>query len=180
MEVIREWDSQAVQLMEQFLVESIARSHQNTSELALVGIANGGLNLCSRLTRALTNRGLTLLPSGTIDITFHRDDVGQRPVFKIASPTDLPFAIDGATIILIDDVLSTGRTVRAALSEIFDQGRPALVELAVLFDRQTWRLPIRADHVAASTPTETDDLVKVFLHPEPSPQDNIIISRPIR
>ena len=123
----------------------IARRHLKTDRLLLLGIANGGIVLAQRLVGLLRKSGLT--PGlGTIDISFHRDDIGRNPIPKEFSPTVIPHDVNGAHVILVDDVLHSGRTVKAALDELFDHGRPAGVELAVLVDRGGRRLPIAPDY----------------------------------
>ena len=109
--------------------------------LLLLGIANGGITLASRLAALLPGTR-----TGVVDISFHRDDIGRHPIPKEFAPTHIPADVNNATIILIDDVIQSGRTINAALNEIFDHGRPARVELAVLIDRGSRRLPIAPDY----------------------------------
>jgi pyrimidine operon attenuation protein/uracil phosphoribosyltransferase len=110
---------------------------------------------------------------GVVDIAFHRDDIGQRPIPLTSASTDLPFAIDEATIILADDVYFSGRTARAALNEIFDQGRPAQIELAVLCERSGRRLPIVPDHVGFVLETTPEQRVEVKLDFDHPVQDTV-------
>lgn len=127
------------------VASAIASRHGSTDRLLLLGIANGGIVLTQRLAERLKKTGLK--PGlGTIDISFHRDDIGRNPIPKEFSPTIIPHDVNGATVILVDDVLYSGRTVKAALDELFDHGRPTAVELAVLVDRGGRRLPISADY----------------------------------
>ncbi len=128
------------------LIASLVGKHRSTPGLCVAGVANGGINFGRLLSEELTLRLGREVPYGTIDILFHRDDLATRPVPKITIPTDLPFPVDDAHILLADDVLHSGRTVRAALNEIFDQGRPAAVELVVVFDRMRPALPVLASH----------------------------------
>jgi pyrimidine operon attenuation protein / uracil phosphoribosyltransferase len=129
--------------------------------LALVGIHRRGAHLAKRL-HALTGELLdTEVPFGTVDIAFYRDDLGSRPAAPIVHSTELQFAVDGRTIVIVDDVLYTGRTVRAAIDVIFDFGRPAKVQLATLVDRGHRELPIRPDYVGKNIPTSTDQRVNV-------------------
>ena len=123
------------------LADAIAARHPKGSRLLLLGIANGGIELARRLAAKLGAR------AGTLDISFHRDDIGRHPIPKEFAPTQIPGDVHGATIILVDDVLFSGRTIKAALDELFDHGRPAKVELAVLVDRGSRRLPLSADYV---------------------------------
>jgi pyrimidine operon attenuation protein/uracil phosphoribosyltransferase len=129
--------------------------------LALVGIHRRGAYLAKRL-HALTGELLdSQVPLGTVDIAFYRDDLGFRPAAPVVHSTELEFAIDGRTIVIVDDVLYTGRTVRAAIDVIFDFGRPAKVQLATLVDRGHRELPIRPDYVGKNLPTSFAERVNV-------------------
>jgi pyrimidine operon attenuation protein/uracil phosphoribosyltransferase len=129
--------------------------------IALVGIHRRGAVLAQRL-HALTSELLdTAVPLGFVDISFYRDDLAIRPSAPIVHATQLDFAIEGRTIVVVDDVLYTGRTVRAAIDEVFDYGRPARVQLAVLVDRGHRELPIRPDYVGKNLPTSQDQRVNV-------------------
>jgi pyrimidine operon attenuation protein/uracil phosphoribosyltransferase len=131
-------------------------------EIALVGIHRRGAALAQRL-HALASELLdTGVPLGFVDISFYRDDLAIRPASApIVHATQLDFSIDGRTIVIVDDVLYTGRTVRAAIDEVFDYGRPARVQLAVLVDRGHRELPIRPDYVGKNIPTSQDQRVNV-------------------
>ncbi|MBV9466478.1 MAG: bifunctional pyr operon transcriptional regulator/uracil phosphoribosyltransferase PyrR, partial [Solirubrobacterales bacterium] len=121
--------------------------------LALVGIHRRGAHLARRI-HVLTSELLdTDVPLGYVDISFYRDDLAIRPSAPVVHATQLEFPIDGRTIVIVDDVLYTGRTVRAAIDEIFDYGRPARVQLAALVDRGHRELPIRPDYVGKNLPT---------------------------
>jgi len=144
--------------------------------LVLVGIQRRGVPLARRIAEAIReNEGADLLV-GALDITFYRDDlslVAQQPIVK---GTDLPFAIDGRTVVLVDDVLYTGRTIRAAMDALVDFGRPQAIRLAVLVDRGHRELPIRADHVGKNVPTSREELVRVHLE-EVDGEDGVDIER---
>ena len=139
------------------------------ADSALVGIHTGGVWLAERLHKAL---GLTQ-PLGSIDVSYYRDDFATRAKLGSARRSDIPFGVEGAHVIIIDDVLYTGRTTRAALNELFDYGRPARVELAVLVDRGGRELPIAAQYCACTLPSplppsqilqlETDDTGQLML-----------------
>jgi pyrimidine operon attenuation protein/uracil phosphoribosyltransferase len=130
--------------------------------VALVGIHRRGAILGSRL-HALTSELLdTEIPLGTVDISFYRDDLSIRPGAPVVHSTQLEFPVDGRTIVIVDDVLYTGRTVRAAIDEIFDYGRPAKIQLAALVDRGHRELPIRPDFVGKNIPTSRDQ--RVYVH----------------
>jgi pyrimidine operon attenuation protein/uracil phosphoribosyltransferase len=129
--------------------------------IALVGIHRRGAVLAQRL-HALAGELLdTTVPLGFVDISFYRDDLAIRPSAPIVHATQLDFPVDGRTIVIVDDVLYTGRTVRAAVDEVFDYGRPARVQLAVLVDRGHRELPIRPDYVGKNLPTSTKQRVNV-------------------
>jgi len=139
----------------------IVEKQAGTSGLVLVGIQRRGVPLARRLASAIADHEGPTLPVGALDITFYRDDLsklGQSPLLK---GTDLPFEIEGATVVLVDDVLYTGRTVRAAMDALREFGRPRAVRLAVLVDRGHRELPIRADHVGKNVPTSREEIVKV-------------------
>lgn len=146
------------------LAETIAHRHGRAARLLLLGIANGGIELTKRLSLRLQQRGLTL-DQGIIDISFHRDDIGSHPIPKEFSPTLIPHEVNGATVILVDDVLHSGRTVKAALDELFDHGRPASVELAVLVDRGGRKLPIAATYTGITLTPGEREKVTVTLSP---------------
>jgi pyrimidine operon attenuation protein / uracil phosphoribosyltransferase len=129
--------------------------------IALVGIHRRGAVLAQRL-HALTSELLSQsVPLGFVDIAFYRDDLAMRPSAPVVHATQLDFPVDGRTIVIVDDVLYTGRTVRSAIDEIFDYGRPARVQLATLVDRGHRELPIRPDYVGKNIPTSQDQRVNV-------------------
>jgi pyrimidine operon attenuation protein / uracil phosphoribosyltransferase len=149
--------------------EIVEREGEQLADAALVGIYTRGVVLAQRLRRLIAEISGVELPVGALDITFYRDDVGLRggetpahsqPVVK-ASKLDFP--LDGRTVIVVDDVLYTGRTVRAAIEALFDYGRPARVRLAVLCDRGHRELPFRADFVGKNLPTSRSERVAVRL-----------------
>jgi pyrimidine operon attenuation protein / uracil phosphoribosyltransferase len=132
--------------------------------IALVGIHRRGAILAQRL-QALTSELLEpAVPLGYVDIAFYRDDLATRPTAPIVHATQLDFSVDGRTIVIVDDVLYTGRTVRAAIDEVFDFGRPARVQLAVLVDRGHRELPIRPDYVGKNMPTSQQQRVNVRVY----------------
>jgi pyrimidine operon attenuation protein/uracil phosphoribosyltransferase len=139
----------------------IVEKQAGTSGLVLVGIQRRGVPLARRLAGAIAEHEGARIDVGALDITFQRDDLsmlGQAPLVK---GTDLPFPIEGATVVLVDDVLYTGRTVRAAMDALREFGRPRAVRLAVLVDRGHRELPIRADHVGKNVPTSREEVVRV-------------------
>jgi pyrimidine operon attenuation protein/uracil phosphoribosyltransferase len=156
------------------LASAISARHSSAEKLLLLGIANGGVELARRLSARIS--ALKARPSalaGTLDISFHRDDISGNPIPKEFAPTHIPANVDGATVILVDDVLFSGRTAKAALDELFDHGRPAKVELAVLADRGGRRLPVAADYTGLTLAVRDDEKVVVHLDPANPAHDAI-------
>jgi len=154
----------------------IVEKHGGTDDLALVGIERRGVPLAHRLAEVIEANEGVRLPVGSLDITFYRDDltlVDRQPRLK---STTLPFDPAATTIVIVDDVLYTGRTIRAAMDALVDQGRPAAVRLAVLVDRGHRELPIRADHVGKNVPTSRDEVVHVRIA-EVDEVDEVVIER---
>ncbi len=146
-------------------------------DLAIVGIRRGGVHLAERL-RAEIGAALGKEPPlGTLDIALYRDDLAQRGAAPVMGPTDIQFSIQGRTIVLVDDVLYSGRTVRAALDEIVDFGRPKRVWLAVLVDRGGRELPIAADFVGARVEVAEGEDVVVRLREAGAPEDAVVVMR---
>ena len=131
------------------------------ADLALVGIHRRGAVLAARLQPLVAELAEAPVPLGDVDISFYRDDVATRADAPIVTATHLDFPIDGMTVVIVDDVLYTGRTARAAIEALFDYGRPGRVQLAVLADRGHRELPIRPDYVGKNLPTARDERVNV-------------------
>jgi pyrimidine operon attenuation protein / uracil phosphoribosyltransferase len=131
--------------------------------LALVGIHRRGAHLAARLRELVGELTGADVELGDLDISFYRDDLGSRPAAPVVHATHLEFPIDGLTVVIVDDVLFTGRTVRAAIEALFDYGRPARVQLAVLADRGHRELPIRPDYVGKNLPTARGERVNVHV-----------------
>jgi pyrimidine operon attenuation protein/uracil phosphoribosyltransferase len=156
----------------------IVEKQAGTQALALVGIQRRGVPLARRIADAIADHEGVRVPVGALDITFYRDDlslIAQQPVVK---GTDLPFDLNGVTIVLVDDVLYTGRTVRSAMDALIDFGRPRAIRLAVLIDRGHRELPIRADHVGKNVPTSNEEIVHVHVA-EFDGSDEVTIARRI-
>jgi len=149
------------------LATAISTRYAGQKRPMLLGIANGGLELACRLARRLDAK------AGTVDISFHRDDIARHPIPKEFAPSHIPADVQGATIILVDDVLFSGRTVKAALDELFDHGRPAKVELAVLIDRGGRLLPVTADYVGLVVQAGAEEKIVVALDVTDSARDVI-------
>jgi pyrimidine operon attenuation protein/uracil phosphoribosyltransferase len=155
----------------------IVEKHGGTERLALVGIQRRGVPLAERIAQAIAASTGTQVPVGTLDITFYRDDLSKVDRGPQLKGQDLPFDPVETTIVIVDDVLYTGRTVRAAMDALVDQGRPAAVRLAVLVDRGHRELPIRADHVGKNVPTSRDEVVHVRLRDVDGDEDEVVIER---
>ncbi len=154
----------------------IVERQAGTEGLVLVGIQRRGVPLAERIAVAIADHEGVGLPVGALDITFYRDDlslIAQQPIVK---GTAIPVDLNGKTVVLVDDVLFTGRTIRAAMDALVDFGRPQAIRLAVLVDRGHRELPIRADHVGKNVPTSRDELVKVHLT-ETDGEDAVRIER---
>ena len=130
-------------------------------QIAIVGIHRRGAYLAERLQVLIGELLECPVPLGSVDISFYRDDLGFRPSAPVVHATQLEFPVEGRTIVIVDDVLYTGRTARAAIDEIFDFGRPARVQLAALVDRGHRELPIRPDYIGKNIPTSQDQRVNV-------------------
>jgi pyrimidine operon attenuation protein / uracil phosphoribosyltransferase len=162
-------DADAIERTLARIAHEIVERNTNLDHVALVGIHTRGVPLAQRLRRLIgqfTDRDIAL---GTLDITFHRDDLyvrgGEAPRHPqpVVHATKLDFPLEGKTCVLVDDVLYTGRTVRAAIDALFEYGRPARVQLAVLVDRGHRELPIRPDYVGKNLPTASDEHIQVQL-----------------
>jgi pyrimidine operon attenuation protein / uracil phosphoribosyltransferase len=133
----------------------IVEHHRSVDTVVLVGLQRGGVWVADAIAEVLDP-----VPVGALDVAMYRDDIGLRPVTPHA-PTRIPVALDGRDVVLVDDVLYTGRTIRAALDALADHGRPRTVQLAVIVDRGHRELPIRPDYVGKNLPTNRDELVDV-------------------
>lgn len=156
----------------------IVEKNRDLSKLAIVGIKTAGEILAERIHTKIEEIEGRPIQYGTIDITLYRDDLSQSSVQPVVKGSNLPFAIDGSRIVLVDDILYSGRTVRAALDCITDFGRPACVELAVLVDRGHRELPIRADYVGKNLPTRRDDVIRVKLEEQGFLYDGVYLVEP--
>lgn len=166
----RRIDQAEVQAAIDRLVQGISERHAPADPVLLLGIANGGVELARRLGQRLPHCRV-----GTLDISFHRDDIGRNPIPKEFAPTEIPGDVNGSTVILVDDVLFSGRTVKAALDELFDHGRPSRVELAILVDRGGRRLPFAADYCGIKIETTAREKVVVNLHRDDANADEVLV-----
>jgi pyrimidine operon attenuation protein/uracil phosphoribosyltransferase len=162
-------DADAIQRTLSRIAHEIIERNETLEDVALVGIHTRGVPLAHRLRRLIEERSEVEVDVGAVDITFYRDDVhirgGEAPLHAqpVVRATQLDFALEGRTVILVDDVLYTGRTIRAAIEALFDYGRPARVQLATLADRGHRELPIRPDYVGKNLPTARGERVQVEL-----------------
>ena len=146
------------------IAHEIVEKNHGIADVALVGVLLRGVPLAERLARLLLQIEGTAVPVGRLDNGLYRDDFGANPAKRPAiAPSSIPFNVDGKHIVLVDDVLFTGRTVRAAISAVLDLGRPASVQLAVLLDRGHRELPIRPDFVGKNLPTARNEHVQLYL-----------------
>ena len=153
-------DAEALDRALRRMAHEIIERNDGTVDLVLVGLQTGGVFLAERLAALLAGIDGADVPCGSLDVAMHRDDIGLRPVL-VQAPTTIPGELTGRTVVLVDDVLYTGRTVRAALDAVCDFGRPRAVQLAVMVDRGHRELPIRADYVGKNLPTRRDEMVDV-------------------
>ena len=145
------------------LGHEIVERHGGTDDLVLIGIQRRGVVLAHRLADAIAAAERVRVPIGALDISLYRDDLSELAKYPIVRPTELPFDITDRTVVLVDDVLFTGRTVRAAMDALIDFGRPRAIRLVVLVDRGHRELPIRADHVGRNIPTARGERVNVHV-----------------
>jgi pyrimidine operon attenuation protein / uracil phosphoribosyltransferase len=158
------------------LATAILERHGSSHTLLILGIANGGIEVARRLAARLSALAPNLTAKvGTVDISFHRDDISRNPIPKEFAATHIPADVNGAKIILVDDVLYSGRTIKAALDELFDHGRPTKVELAILVDRGGRRLPVSADYCGLVVTATEAEKVSVSLDAEHPERDEIRI-----
>lgn len=143
------------------IAHEIVERNRGTDELVLIGIRKRGVPISERIRRLIEEIEGVALPLGILDITLYRDDLTTLAYQPIVHQTEVPFSIEGKNIVLIDDVLYTGRTVRAALDALMDLGRPGQIQLAVLVDRGHRELPIRADYVGKNVPTARREVISV-------------------
>ncbi len=153
--------------------EVIEKNHGITN-VALVGIRTGGVYLAKRLAQKLQEIEGTAVPVGELDITLYRDDLNARKEHPVLRKTDIPFDITRRKVILMDDVLFTGRTIRAAMDGLIDLGRPGEIQLAVLVDRGHRQLPIKATYVGKNLPTALEESVEVYLEEAGTP-DRVVL-----
>jgi pyrimidine operon attenuation protein/uracil phosphoribosyltransferase len=166
-------DAGAIQRALTRIAHEIAERNENGAAVVLAGIPEGGVPLAQRLGAILSEIWKHPVPTGSLDVSMHRDDLDQRAAPKI-HPTVMPFDVNGKTVVLVDDVLFSGRTTRAAMDALNDFGRPEKIQLAVLIDRGHRDLPIKADFVGKNVPTAANEKVHVRLDGK---NDEVILER---
>ena len=154
-------DAQAIQRAMKRIAHEIIERNKGVEDVILIGIRSRGVPLSERIADEIKKIEGVEVPVGVLDITLYRDDLSQLGYQAIVQGTDIPFDISGKTIVLVDDVLFTGRTVRAALDALIDMGRPKMIQLAVLVDRGHRELPIRADYIGKNVPTSSRETIVV-------------------
>lgn len=145
------------------IAHEIIERHKTTEQLILVGMRTRGVPLAQRLATDIESREGLKIPVGALDISLYRDDLSSRNTLPPTQQTDIPVNIDGKSVVLVDDVLYTGRSIRAAMDALIDLGRPRLIQLAVLVDRGHRELPIRADYVGKNIPSSRNEEIQVRL-----------------
>ena len=145
------------------VAHEILEKNKGAGDIVLVGIQRGGVHIAGRLATRIREIERVEVPVGSLDITMYRDDLSTRKSQPVPQATDITFDIQNRTMVLVDDVLFTGRTIRAALNSVMDYGRPQRIQLAVLVDRGHRELPIRADYVGKNLPTSAKENVEVML-----------------
>jgi len=156
------------------VAHEVIERNRGLENLTLVGIRTGGVHLAHRLAGRLKEIDGSIVPVGALDITLYRDDLYKKREQPTVRKTEINFDITNKKVILVDDVLFTGRTIRAAMDQLIDFGRPREIQLAVLIDRGHRELPIRANYVGKSLPTAAEEKVKVFMREEGS-EDRVVI-----
>ena len=169
-------DATAIQRALTRIAHEIAERNERGAEVALIGIPVGGDHLAARLAKILAGIWNHAVPVGILDTTMHRDDLDQR-IAPTVHPTDIPFDVTGKTIVLVDDVLFSGRTTRAAMDALNDFGRPKKIQLAVLIDRGHRDLPIKADFIGKNVPTSLDEKISLLLTEAGAEADQVILKK---
>lgn len=162
------------------IAHEILEKNKSTELLCLIGIRNRGVYLAQRLAERIKNIEGTGVLTGDLDITLYRDDLALVSGQPLVRKTEIDFDINGMNLVLVDDVLYTGRTIRAALDALIDFGRPKSIQLAVLVDRGHRELPIRADYAGKNIPTSKDESVEVRLEETDGVDEVVIIAKEIK
>jgi pyrimidine operon attenuation protein/uracil phosphoribosyltransferase len=172
-------DSAEIRRVVTRIAHEILERNKGAGRVVLIGIAARGDDLARRLAREISRIEGIEVPVGALDITFYRDDIGMRAEAPEVHETRIDFDISDSTVVLVDDVLFTGRTIRAAMDALVDFGRPDAIQLAVLVDRGHRELPIRADYVGKNVPTRKDEDVQVRIA-EVDGEDSVVVGEGVR
>lgn len=167
-------DSQGINRALVRISHEIVEKNKGVEDIVLVGIRSRGVPLAERIGEAIADIEGQKPPVGILDITLYRDDLSKLSYQPVVRPTTMPVDLDRKTVVLVDDVLYTGRTIRAALDAIMDMGRPHAIQLAVLVDRGHRELPIRADYVGKNVPTSSKEIISVLIK-EIDHEDRVLI-----
>ncbi len=170
-------DKEAIERAIVRMAHEILEKNRLIKDLCLIGIRNRGVHIARRLAERIEAIEKSTIPVGILDITLYRDDLTLASTQPIVHKTEIDFDITAKVLILVDDVLYTGRTIRAALDALIDLGRPKLIQLAVLIDRGHRELPVRADYVGKNIPTSKDDMVEVKLEESDGRDEAVIAER---
>lgn len=157
------------------IAHEILERNKGVTDLCLIGIRNRGVHLAKRLKECIKHIDKEDVPVGILDITLYRDDLTLISSQPVVHKTEIDFDINDKNVVLVDDVLHTGRTIRAALDALIDLGRPKSIQLAVLIDRGHRELPIRADYVGKNIPTAQNEIIEVRLNESDNQQDEVVI-----
>lgn len=173
-EKARIMDQQGIKRALTRIAHEIIERNKGTENLVLIGIRRRGVPLAARLARRIKEIEGSLVPVGILDITLYRDDLSTLGHQPVVHQTEVTFSVEGKKVVLVDDVLYTGRTIRAALDAVMDLGRPGVIQLAALVDRGHRELPIRADYVGKNVPTSKKEIIAVQLQ-ETDGEDSVLI-----
>ncbi len=161
-------DSKDIEKIIARITHEIIEKNRNVRDICLVGIQRGGVLLAKRIASKIESVDKSIVDVGSLDIALYRDDIHIKAEQPIVRSTDIQFSINDRSVLLVDDVLFTGRSIRAAMDALIDCGRPSSIQLVVLIDRGHRELPIRADYVGKNIPTSLDDRVEVYIDKEES------------
>jgi pyrimidine operon attenuation protein/uracil phosphoribosyltransferase len=170
-------DADAIRRALQRIAHEIVEANPQLNSVILAGIPSRGIEIARRIGEFISSIAKTQIETGVIDVAMHRDDVGKRAQLPVVRASKLPAPLESRTVIIVDDVLFTGRTVRAAMDAINSFGRPAKIQLAVLIDRGHRELPIRADYVGKNLPTAATEKIRVRLEQTDGEPDAVWLER---
>ena len=176
-DTVRIFDAEMMRRALRRIAHEIVERNRNLAALLLVGIPNRGVELAQRIAADIEAIEKVPVATGVIDVSMHRDDVGKRASLPVVRASKLPLPLEGKTIVIVDDVLFTGRTCRAAMDAISSFGRPACIQLAALIDRGHRELPIRPDYVGKNLPTAQSERVKVRLEKTDTEPDAVWLEK---